>query len=78
MSSDRPRTALEEGIPITDPTFYASEAKCPDDLIKHVFRQAEQSKESIPLLAERIKIMREMGFILSTVSPSLQAAFSHF
>lgn len=67
VMTDRRRTALEEGIPITDPTFYASEARCPDELIKHVFRQAEQSKESIPLLADRVRIMREMGFILTNV-----------
>ncbi|KAF5340759.1 hypothetical protein D9611_007493 [Ephemerocybe angulata] len=57
--------ALEENIPITDPAFYASEVDCPDSLIERVFRQAEQSTESIPLLSERIKIMREVGFILT-------------
>ncbi|KAF6755939.1 hypothetical protein DFP72DRAFT_989993 [Ephemerocybe angulata] len=57
--------ALEENIPITDPVFYASEVDCPDSLIERVFRQAEQSTESIPLLSERIKIMREVGFILT-------------
>jgi len=56
--------ALEEGIPITDPSFYASEERCPDSLIKHVFRVAPQAKEDIPLLPERIAIMREVGAIL--------------
>ena len=60
-------TALEEGTPITDPTFYASEESCPDALIAHVFRAAPQSVESIPLLPERIKVMRETGFILTSV-----------
>ncbi|KAI0000286.1 hypothetical protein BJV77DRAFT_1057973 [Russula vinacea] len=49
--------ALEEGIPITDPFFYASEERCPDSLIEHVFR-------GLPLLAERIAIMRQVGAIL--------------
>jgi hypothetical protein len=61
--------ALEEGIPITDPSFYASEERCPDDLIEHVFRVAPQAREGLPLLPERIAIMREVGAILCTVSP---------
>jgi hypothetical protein len=61
-------TALEEGIPITDPTFYSSESLCPDSVIAHVFRPAPQSAETIPLLKERITIMREVGFILCAVS----------
>lgn len=60
--------ALEEGIPITDPTFYASEERCPDGLIEHVFRVAPQAREGLPLLSERIAIMREVGAILCAVS----------
>ncbi|CAA7262957.1 unnamed protein product [Cyclocybe aegerita] len=56
--------ALEEDIPITDPRFYSSETLCPDSLIEHVFREAKQSTESIPLLKERVGVMREVGFIL--------------
>ncbi|KAF8843371.1 hypothetical protein BDN67DRAFT_897406 [Paxillus ammoniavirescens] len=56
--------ALEENIPITDPRFYSSEVLCPDSLIAHVFRAAPQSKEAVPLLKERIAIMREVGSIL--------------
>ncbi|KAF9483513.1 hypothetical protein BDN70DRAFT_873824 [Pholiota conissans] len=56
--------ALEEDIPITDPQFYSSETLCPDSLIEYVFRAAQQSTESIPLLRERISVMREVGFIL--------------
>ena len=59
--------AIEEDIPITDPNFYSSETLCPDDLIKHIFREAVQSSESIPLLQDRIAIMREVGFILCNV-----------
>jgi len=61
-------SALEEGIPITDPTFYASEERCPDSLIEHVFRAAPLAIEGIPLLRERIAIMREVGAILCAVS----------
>ncbi|KAI8978272.1 hypothetical protein BD414DRAFT_445492 [Trametes punicea] len=56
--------ALEEGIPITDPSFYASETRCPDELVEHVFRGSPESVESIPLLSERINILRENGRIL--------------
>ena len=59
--------ALEEGIPITDPAFYASESRCPDELLAHVFRPVPQSKERIPLLLERIAILRENGLILCKV-----------
>ncbi|KAI0312059.1 hypothetical protein OF83DRAFT_1278438 [Amylostereum chailletii] len=58
--------ALEEGIPITDPTFYASEDECPDSLIEDVFRPAPQCAETVPLLHERIAVMREVGSILCT------------
>jgi hypothetical protein len=59
---------LEEGIPITDPSFYASEERCPDSLIEHVFRVAPHASEDIPLLPERIAIMRQVGAILCAVS----------
>ncbi|KAI5981699.1 hypothetical protein EDD15DRAFT_2391668 [Pisolithus albus] len=56
--------ALEESIPITEPAFYSSESLCPDSLIAYVFRAAAQCSEPIPLLQERIAIMREVGSIL--------------
>ncbi|KAI0064123.1 hypothetical protein BV25DRAFT_1906853 [Artomyces pyxidatus] len=56
--------ALEEGILITDPSFYKSEARCPDSVFEHIFRAAPQSLEGIPLLRERIAILREVGSIL--------------
>ena len=59
--------ALEEDIPITSPQFYSSETLCPDSMIEYVFRKANQSNESIPLLNERIAVMRELGFILCNV-----------
>jgi Queuosine salvage protein len=63
--------ALEDGIPITDPAFYASETRCPDSLIAYIFRASASSMEHIPLLAERIKIMREVGAILCKVNDDL-------
>lgn len=61
-------TAIDEGIPITDPAFYASEEHCPDSLIAHVFRASESSTErEVPLLSARIKIMREVGAKLNEV-----------
>ena len=62
--------ALEDGVPITDPAFYASEARCPDELVEHVFRPAAQSTEEIPLLRERIRILRQVGGILCSVRPT--------
>jgi hypothetical protein len=56
--------ALEEGIPFTEPAFYSSETLCPDSLIEYIFRPSPGSKETVPLLKERIKIMRENGAIL--------------
>lgn len=60
--------ALEEGIPITDPTFYCSEMLCPDELIEEVFAPAPQSTETVPLIRERIQVLREVGSILCEVS----------
>ncbi|KAF8682314.1 Anaphase promoting complex (APC) subunit 2 [Rhizoctonia solani] len=56
--------ALEKGIPITDPKFYSSQRDCPDSLIESVFEPASGCLEPIPLLKERIHVMREAGTIL--------------
>ncbi|CAE6519784.1 unnamed protein product [Rhizoctonia solani] len=56
--------ALENGIPITDPRFYASQKDCPDSLIETVFQPASGCLETIPLLQERIRVMRQAGAIL--------------
>ncbi|PFH53373.1 hypothetical protein AMATHDRAFT_137901 [Amanita thiersii Skay4041] len=58
------RALADDGIPITNPSFYSSEARCPDSLIEYVFRPAKQSAETIPLLRERIAVMRQVGGIL--------------
>ncbi|KAG0334324.1 hypothetical protein BG000_008416 [Podila horticola] len=54
--------ALREGIPITTPEFFASEEKLPDSEIERIFRS--DTKEQIPLLKERIRILREAGRVL--------------
>ncbi|KAH9935097.1 uncharacterized protein BXZ73DRAFT_76811 [Epithele typhae] len=56
--------ALEAGLPVTDPEFYSSPSRCPDSMVAHIFRVAEQSDEGIPLLSERVSILRENGDIL--------------
>lgn len=60
--------AIDKGIPITDPSFYSSEVRCPDSLIMDMFRPAPGSAENFPLLKERIKILREVGSVLCIVS----------
>lgn len=57
--------ALREGIPITTPEFFASEEKLPDSEIERIFRS--DTKEQIPLLKERIRILREAGRVLVEV-----------
>lgn len=59
--------ALENDIPITDPKFYASKESCPDSLIKDIFAPTSDSAEGMPLLAERITIMREIGQVFMEV-----------
>jgi Potential Queuosine, Q, salvage protein family len=56
------RRALDEDIPITTPSFWHDAEECPDDKIRHVFRSA--SNEEIPLLDERIRILREAAEVL--------------
>lgn len=56
--------ALEEGHPITTPSFWTDLEACPDSLISHIFRSA--TSEPIPLLTQRIAILREAGEILTT------------
>ncbi|KAF8322636.1 hypothetical protein DL93DRAFT_1037867 [Clavulina sp. PMI_390] len=69
--------ALEAGIPITDPAFYSSPEQCPDSTIGGVFRSA--SSETIALLSDRIKIMREVGNILvSQYEGSFQVFLARF
>ncbi|KII90627.1 hypothetical protein PLICRDRAFT_39203 [Plicaturopsis crispa FD-325 SS-3] len=56
--------ALEEGIPITTPSFYASPTRCPDALLAHVFRAAPGCVEGMPMWRERVGVMRAVGGVL--------------
>ncbi|KAF8527574.1 hypothetical protein BU17DRAFT_73969 [Hysterangium stoloniferum] len=71
--------ALEANIPITDPVFYCSKQRCPDSLLEDVFRPAACCVESIPLLTERIAVMREVGSVLvSKFGGSYAGLLSYF
>lgn len=54
--------ALDEGYAITTPDFWQDLDACPDSTLAHIFRSA--TSEPIPLLSERIAILREAGTIL--------------
>ncbi|KAL9104541.1 MAG: hypothetical protein Q9163_000514 [Psora crenata] len=54
--------ALDEGVPITNPSFWMDDSGCTDDVLRHVFRSS--TAEEMPLLADRIRCMREAGYIL--------------
>lgn len=56
------RRALDEGIPITCPYFWADHTICSDELLAYVFRSA--TEEQIPLLQKRIECLREAGEVL--------------
>lgn len=52
------------GHPITTPDFWHDHDACPDSLLSHIFRSA--TLEPIPLLDDRISILREAGKVLHT------------
>ncbi|KAJ2489970.1 hypothetical protein IWW37_003518 [Coemansia sp. RSA 2050] len=52
--------ALSEGIPITDARFYSVAS---DEELAHVFR-GDAGVETMPLLRERIMVLREVGGVL--------------
>ena len=58
--------ALDEGLPITKPSFWINDAECTDEVLKYVFRSA--TAEDMPLLEKRIGCMREAGQVLQKVS----------
>ncbi|CAG8441665.1 3124_t:CDS:10 [Ambispora leptoticha] len=55
--------ALQKGIPITTPDFYASKERLSDLEIKQIFKS--ETSEDIPLLEERIESIRQAGKILT-------------
>ncbi|KAJ1679253.1 hypothetical protein EV182_002423 [Spiromyces aspiralis] len=52
--------ALREGIPITDPKYYAG---ITSSALAYIFRQ-DEGREPIPLLEDRVKVLREAGQVL--------------
>ena len=68
LLADTAPPALEAKIPITDPLFYYAKTNCPDTVLESVFRPAFQCSETMPLLAQRISVMREVGAVLVSVS----------
>jgi hypothetical protein len=58
------RRAIDEGVPITTPSFWSDPA-CSDPTFVRVFRSA--TDEEIPLLAERIRMLREAAEVLTEV-----------
>lgn len=58
------RRALAEGIPITTPRYWNDPA-CSDEMLRHIFRSA--TNEVMPLLDQRIEILREAGQVLNEV-----------
>lgn len=57
--------ALDEGFPITSPSFWVNEVECTDDVLRHIFRSA--TAETMPLLHDRIYCIREAGYVLQRV-----------
>lgn len=58
------RRALDDGIPITTPSFWCDRGTA-DERLKEIFRSA--TEEQMPLLDERISMLREAGMELSEV-----------
>lgn len=59
--------ALDEGIPITDAAFFANIDR---KQVEHIFRpdnSGETTRELIPLLDERVRVLQEAGSILVRV-----------
>ncbi|KZT60449.1 hypothetical protein CALCODRAFT_465590 [Calocera cornea HHB12733] len=60
------KRALDAGVPITSPSFYGNPSKCSDQRLKELFAPCpdKPEREGIPLMAQRIKFLREVGGIL--------------
>lgn len=65
------RRGLEDGVPVTTPAFWRSESAT-EDAWARVFRSA--TAEVMPMLSERIGVLREAGRILHEVADSVARA----
>ncbi|GAA6008813.1 hypothetical protein JCM11491_003792 [Sporobolomyces phaffii] len=68
--------ALEDGVDVTNPTWYGRDAT--DDELRRVFR-SDPGREELPLLDERIRVLRQVGGVLcdkfdGSFTPVLDAA----
>ncbi|KAF2842434.1 hypothetical protein M501DRAFT_417572 [Patellaria atrata CBS 101060] len=68
--------ALEENIPITDPSFWINEEECTEEVLRNVFRSA--TEEEIPLFDKRVACLREAGRVLDEVVNLLASNFECF
>jgi len=57
--------ALDERMPITSADFWIDENECTDDVLRQVFRSSTAAE--IPLLKERIEMLRAAGRVLYEV-----------
>ena len=57
--------ALDDGVPITSPSFWVNEAEFTDDVLRYLLRSA--TAEDMPLMGDRIYCMREAGYVLQEV-----------
>ena len=57
--------ALDEGVPITTPSFWVDEEECTEEVLRDVFRSV--TDEEIPMFAERVQCLREAGRVLEEV-----------
>ncbi|PVZ96552.1 hypothetical protein BB558_007533 [Smittium angustum] len=53
--------ALDEGIPITDPSYYS---KISRNELEYIFRSSSSNQEQIKMLDERLEILNEAGKVL--------------
>lgn len=64
---------IEEGVPVTDPRFWADEQKCTDEVLRDVFRSC--TEEEIPMFEDRAKCLRQAGEVLEQVRGYLRSCF---
>ena len=57
--------ALDEGIPITTPSFWINEDECSEEVLRNVFRS--ETDEEISMFTERVQCLREAGQIIEEV-----------
>ncbi|KZO97927.1 hypothetical protein CALVIDRAFT_479463 [Calocera viscosa TUFC12733] len=61
------KRASDGGVPLTSPSFYGDPSKCSDHRLRELFAPCQDrvDRETLPLMAQRIKFLREVGGILN-------------